>query len=77
MEPYIIEVEPNQELPAHFFLHKGEEMGYVLSGKLEMVFRNAAYTVRAGDVIYLTTDMPSQWKNPGPNVAKLLWIKAK
>ncbi|HED00913.1 MAG TPA: cupin domain-containing protein [Proteobacteria bacterium] len=76
-EEPIIEIEPNKELPVHFFIHKGEEMGYVLSGKLRMTLNMASYTVRAGDVIYLTTEMPSQWKNPGPNVARLLWIKAK
>ncbi len=77
MEPYIIEIEPNRELPAHFFIHKGEEMGYVLSGKLRMTLNRATHTVRTGDVIYLTSEMPGQWKNPGPNVARLLWIKSK
>jgi transcriptional regulator with XRE-family HTH domain len=77
MEPYLIEIEPNRDLPAHFFIHKGEEMGYVLSGKLRMSLNKATYTVRAGDVIYLTSEMPNQWKNPGPNVARLLWIKSK
>jgi transcriptional regulator with XRE-family HTH domain len=77
MEPYLIEIEPNRDLPAHFFIHKGEEMGYLLSGKLRMSLNKATYTVRAGDVIYLTSDMPSQWKNPGPNIARLLWIKSK
>lgn len=77
MEPYIIEIEPKCDLPAHFFIHKGEEMGYLLSGKLRMSVNKAAYTLRAGDVIYLTSEMPSEWKNPGPNVARLLWIKSK
>ena len=77
MEPYLIEIEPNQELPSHFFIHKGEEMGYVLSGKLRMSVNKATYTVRAGDVIYLTSEMPNQWKNPGPNTARLLWIKSR
>lgn len=77
MEPYIIEIEPNRELPAHFFIHKGEEMGYVLTGKLGMALNKANYTVRAGDVIYLTSDIPAQWKNTGPNVARLLWVKSK
>jgi quercetin dioxygenase-like cupin family protein len=49
----------------------------VLSGKLRMSLNKATYTVRPGDVIYLTSDMPNQWKNPGPNVARLLWIKSK
>lgn len=76
MEPYLIEIEPNRDLPAHFFIHKGEEMGYLLSGKLRMSLNKATYTVRAGDVIYLTSEMPSEWRNPGPNVARLLWIKS-
>lgn len=77
MEPYIIEIEPNRDLPAHFFIHKGEEMGYLLSGKLRMSVNKAVYTLRAGDVIYLTSDMPSEWRNPGPNMARLLWIKSR
>ena len=77
MEPYIIEIEPNRDLPTHFFIHKGEEMGYLLSGKLRLSINKATYTIRSGDVVYLTSDMPSQWRNPGPNVAKLLWIKSK
>jgi transcriptional regulator with XRE-family HTH domain/KaiC/GvpD/RAD55 family RecA-like ATPase len=77
MEPYIIEIEPNRNLPAHFFVHKGEEMGYLLSGKLRMSLHKATYTVRSGDLVYLTSEMPHEWKNPGPNVARLLWIKSK
>jgi len=77
MEPYLIEIMPKKELPAHFFIHKGEEMGYLLSGKLKVSLNNAVYTVRAGDTIYLTSEMPSHWKNPGANVARLLWIKSK
>jgi len=77
MEPYLIEIEPHAELPAHFFVHKGEELGYLMSGKLRMSIKKATYTARAGDLIYLSSEMPSQWKNPGPNVARLLWIKAK
>ncbi|MFH1123354.1 MAG: helix-turn-helix domain-containing protein [Pseudomonadota bacterium] len=76
-EPYLIEIPPKKNLPSHFFIHKGEEIGYLLSGRLQVKLKKAAYTVRGGDVIYLTNEMPSQWKNPGPNVARLLWIKIK
>ncbi len=77
MEPYVIEIQPKSTLPAHFFIHKGEEMGYLLSGKLRMSLQKATYTVRTGDVIYLTSEMPGEWQNPGPNVARLLWIKSR
>ena len=72
-EPYLIEIQPKKNLPSH----KGEEVGYLLSGKLQLKLENAVHTVRPGDVVYLTSQMPSQWKNPGPGVAKLLWIKVK
>lgn len=76
-EPYLIEIPPKKTLPSHFFIHKGEEMGYLVSGKLQLKLEKAVYTVRARDVIYLTSEMPAQWKNPGPGTARLLWIKIK
>ena len=76
-EPYLIEIPPHQTLPSHFFIHKGEEIGYVLAGKLQLKLSKAVYTARARDIIYLTSEMPSQWKNPGPGPARLLWIKIK
>ncbi|UCG12432.1 MAG: helix-turn-helix domain-containing protein [Deltaproteobacteria bacterium] len=74
-EPYLIELTPNSSLPSHFFIHKGEEFGYLLSGRLQMKIDKAAYSLRTGDVIYLTSEMPTHWRNPGPGVARLLWIK--
>jgi transcriptional regulator with XRE-family HTH domain len=75
--PYLLEIPSKRGIPSHFFIHKGEEMGYVLSGKLQLKVDQAVHTVRQGDVIYLTSEMPSLWKNPGPNPAKLLWIKVR
>ncbi len=76
-EPYLLEIQPKKSLPAHFFIHKGEEIGYLLSGKLQLKLEKSVYNVRSGDVIYFTSETPSQWKNPGPGTAKLLWIKIK
>ncbi len=76
-EPYLIEIAPEQSLMSHFFVHKGEEMGFLLSGKLILKSDNVAYTAASGDTIYLTAETPSSWKNPGPDTAKLLWIKIK
>jgi transcriptional regulator with XRE-family HTH domain len=75
-EPYLVEIPPKKSL-SHFFLHKGEELGYVLAGRLQIQLATGVYTARAGDLISLTTDTPSQWKNPGPHVAKMFWVKIK
>lgn len=76
-EPYLLEIPPHKKVPSHFFIHKGEEVGYMLSGKLQIKLEKAVHTARAGDVIYLTSEMPTQWKNPGNSIARLLWIKIK
>ncbi len=76
-EPYLIEITPKETLPAHFFFHKGEEIGYVLSGRLQVRVGKAVYHLKTGDVIYLTSEIPGEWRNPGPSVARLLWIKVK
>ena len=76
-EPYLIEIAPESKIPSHFFVHKGEEVGYLLSGKLQMTVDKAVYKLRAGDLVYLTAEMPNSWVNPGPAVARLLWIKVK
>lgn len=76
-EPYFMEIPGNKTLSSHFFIHKGEEIGYVLSGRLQMKLDKAVYNLRPGDTVYLTSETPSQWKNPGPATAKLLWIKIK
>ena len=76
-EPYLIEIPPKETIFSHFFIHKGDEMGYMLAGKLLIKLGKSSFTVKTGDVIYLKSEMPSQWKNPGPGSAKLLWIKIK
>jgi transcriptional regulator with XRE-family HTH domain len=76
-EPYLIEIPPKTKVPSHFFVHKGEEMGYMLSGRLNITSGRETFTARSGDVIYLKSEIPSQWENPGSNPAKVLWIKIK
>jgi transcriptional regulator with XRE-family HTH domain len=76
-EPYLIEITPKATLPGHFFFHKGEEVGYVLSGRLQVRVGKGIHNLKAGDVIYLTSEIPGEWRNPGPAVARLLWIKVK
>jgi len=76
-EPYLLEIKPNKKLPAHFFAHKGEELGYLLEGELKTVINNVAYNVKRGAAVYLKSLNPAEWANPGPDTARLLWIKIK
>jgi transcriptional regulator with XRE-family HTH domain len=76
-EPYLIEIPPYQTIAAHFFVHKGEEMGYLLDGELYIKLGKENFTLRTGEVIYLVSEMPWEWKNPGPATARLFWVKIK
>jgi transcriptional regulator with XRE-family HTH domain len=76
-ESYIIEIPPRKKISAHFFIHKGEEFGYLLSGKLDMKINKTVHSLTSGDTVYLTSSMPSEWKNAGTDIARLLWIKIK
>ena len=74
-EPYRIDIAPGKSLSQHFFAHKGEEMGYLLSGRLQASIDPMVYELEPGDVVYLTTETPGEWKNPGPETASILWLK--
>ena len=76
-EPYLIEIPPGANLTSHFFFHKGQELGYVLAGKIALHLKQGRYEAEAGDTICLFSEVPQSWKNHGPEPAKLLWIKVK
>lgn len=76
-DTYLIEIPPRKGLLKHFFFHKGEEMGFLLSGRLHFRIGHTQFSAEKGDMIYLKSDLPSQWKNPGASPARLLWIKMR
>ncbi|MCA1960529.1 MAG: helix-turn-helix domain-containing protein [Desulfomonile sp.] len=71
---YLLEIKPGKKLARHFFGHKGEEVGYLLSGRLEMTVSGTIYKIKTGNAVHLSAQSPSQWVNPGPGVARLLWL---
>jgi transcriptional regulator with XRE-family HTH domain/KaiC/GvpD/RAD55 family RecA-like ATPase len=77
IEPYLIEIAKDQTLTSHFFIHKGEELGYLISGKLQVRLNNEIYHLKAGEVIFLQSEIPEEWKNTGPDEARLFWVKIK
>jgi transcriptional regulator with XRE-family HTH domain len=77
VEPYFVRIEPGKKLANHFFSHKGEEMGYLLAGKLTVQINEQIQAVGVGDIVYLKKDNPEQWENTGDVPAELLWVKIK
>jgi transcriptional regulator with XRE-family HTH domain/KaiC/GvpD/RAD55 family RecA-like ATPase len=76
-EPFLIDVPEKTNLSRHFFNHKGDELGYVLNGELELKIGPTFQKVTTGDVVYLTTEEPTQWKNTSRKMAQLIWLLIK
>ena len=75
MEPIIIEIEPFGK-SSEVYSHEGEEFGYVLSGKINIVDfdTNKSVTVKKGETFYLKGLMNHHLYNDSKQIAKVLWI---
>jgi transcriptional regulator with XRE-family HTH domain len=76
-EPYLIDFPAGFSLQSHFFTHKGQEIGYLLSGELRLTVNSTEHTIRPGEIIFLTSETPARWINPGQETAHLLWFNIR
>jgi len=52
MEPFIIDVNPTENIDYKLSAHEGEEFIYVLDGELEIEYGKEKYHLKAGDSIF-------------------------
>jgi transcriptional regulator with XRE-family HTH domain len=76
-ELFFIEIPRNMALNSHFFKHKGEEIGCLLSGTLLFRLGGRDFQLRPGDVVRFVSEIPDQWENAGPSRATLFWVKIR
>lgn len=75
MEPLLLVLAQDGE--SHEVLpHEGEELGYVLQGKvvLENLTRKQSFTIKKGETFYIKGDFRHRIVNKGNSIAKILWI---
>ncbi len=82
----IIPVHPSVALQANMHIiapegttgeairHFGDEMGYVLSGRIELQIEDEIWGLGAGDSFYFKSDRTHTYRNPGPEEARLLLV---
>ncbi|MBR5048776.1 MAG: helix-turn-helix domain-containing protein [Erysipelotrichaceae bacterium] len=75
MEPLLLTLNPggtSQVIPPH----EGEEMCYVLQGKVELrdLTSNSVHTVKKGETFYIRGDFRHVIANNGKTDAKILWV---
>jgi transcriptional regulator with XRE-family HTH domain len=64
MEPFIIKYPPGSHAPK-LFEHKGEEMVFVLRGKIKLIYGNKIFILREGDTIYFNPSIPHRGESIG------------
>lgn len=54
--------------------HPGEELLYVLSGKLAFTVSDTPYVLTAGDALHFRTQQPHSWRNPSEEDCVVIWM---
>ena len=73
LEPVLVElmegVSTARDIP-----HEGEEFGYVLEGKIEIVLGGKRYNCKKGEAFYYPAEKPHCIVNRAKSKSKFLWV---
>ncbi|SHJ87783.1 transcriptional regulator, XRE family with cupin sensor [Anaerobranca californiensis DSM 14826] len=75
MEPILLTIEPGGSYHQEA-AHEGEEFGYVLSGVININYRDKKYRCKKGESFYFKSNTNHQIVNGGKTEAKVLWISS-
>lgn len=73
MEPILLTINPLKKSRT-IKSHEGEEFGYVLKGKIELVMGKKRYKVKAKETFYISGRNSHYLDNPSNTPAKVLWV---
>jgi quercetin dioxygenase-like cupin family protein len=54
--------------------HEGDEVGYVLEGRLELCIDDTTHALGPGDSFSFPSSLAHTYRNPGAEVARVIWI---
>jgi len=66
-------IQPGGETDGQI-VHVGEEVGYLLEGKIELTLGEERHIIRAGDAFTFSSKIPHGYRNIGRVVARILWV---
>ena len=74
MDPYLLTRPPHQKKDLFDFKHPGQEMFFVLQGKMEFCHGDKRYILEEGDCIYFDSNIEHHANNIGDIDIKMLMI---
>jgi len=54
--------------------HVGEELGFVLSGEVDLEVDGKLYRLQAGDSAFFPSSLPHGYYNKGKQITRILWV---
>lgn len=75
MEPILLEIAAKTSMQKDM-PHEGEEFGYVLDGKIEIVVGDKRYKCAKGDSFYYVAEKVHYIENKTDRTAKIIWVSS-
>ena len=73
MDPALVTLAPGAEMTMQD-VHEGEEFGYVLAGRIQVLLDDKVYTVKKDECFFFGSDRRHAVRNKGKVQAKVLWV---
>lgn len=54
--------------------HAGQEIGFILQGRVELVVSGQRYLLGTGDSFYFASNLPHHYRNMHDGVSRILWV---
>lgn len=54
--------------------HAGEEVGYVLAGRIELIVDGISHRLSVGDAFVFNSELPHHYRNIGDERASIFWV---
>ncbi|WP_010283057.1 helix-turn-helix domain-containing protein [Bacillus timonensis] len=74
LEAMLLKLQPGAESGEFPHTHKGEDFGFIISGKLMYKVGDNTYILEEGDSIYFDSTIPHRYKNIGDTECISIWV---
>lgn len=72
--PLSTDAAENADESSHYMSHAGEELIYLISGRMEVFFSDRSYILKAGDALYFNASIPHRTRSVGKKLAQALVV---
>ena len=73
---FFMVIQPGSSSGSQPYSHKGEEIGFLLSGTLELQIEGETFSLNEGDCFAFPSSKPHHFANSGARPAAVFWVNA-